>query len=999
MLKLNKRALLGGTAISASLLAIVAVGTVYSFQWESKINETLGVTNVSAVKPKDDTSDTAYFKSEFGDGSLSEKNQTLLLQASKKQCYNEVAEGATLMRNKNGALPLKSNERKITVFGNNATNFVYLPSGGGEANGVQANNMITFKTALDEAGFSVNPTLWSAYENSEVKRHYDGVDPASEDIGEVPLSFYTSEIKSSFASYNDAALIVITRESGEGADMWMNDHDNISKLALHANERAMVDMITSSGTFAKVIVVVNTTNQLELGWLDEYNIDACLWTGSVGQWGASAIPDLLTGVINPSGSLVDTWATNSLSAPSCVNSGTNTPQYSNLSAIAAQVGDPEESYAFMSTQVEGIYVGYRYYETRYEDTILNQGNATSAAGSLNKTWSYAQEMVYPFGHGLSYTSFSESLDKVSDNGDGSLTATVTVKNIGSIGGKKSVLLFAQTPYGDYEKANNVEKSAIQLVQFGKTGFLEPGASETLTLQIDKYLLASYDAKKAKTYILSSGDYYLALGGDVHQALNAILAAKGANGLIDEDGNAVTGDTALTYHWTEVFDATTYAKSKYTGQDITNAFSKCDLNSFFDQPAVTYLSRRDWGGSFPTKQTAVAATPEMIRLLKGDLYEKAADSPSLSSYEIGVNHDLPLISLKGLKYDDPAWQKYLAQYSVSELGAITAEASGTKPIAKYLVPHLRFIDGPMGLCGKLPFGNINCTTYAAMPILAASYNKALILRRGELMGEEGLFGGMHVVNGPGLNLHRTPFNGRSCIYYSEDANLTYLIAEVENQGMMEKGVTTAVKHFVLNDQEFHRQGLSQFFEEQGMREIAMRSFESSLNSTDNTFGSMMSFNRLGCVSDNNCSYAKDIARNEWGFHGFFQTDAAQHYSIYYVTELASGTDLFSTDSMAKGGKAVAAYINANNDGHLYALLKETIHHVHYAIVNGNGMNGISAKTTIVTSTPWWEITEYSVIAALAVFSAVGIGFLLLNEINLIRQKRKDEHIQIHEMEGK
>lgn len=185
----------------------------------------------------------------------------------------------------------------------------------------------------------------------------------------------------------------------------------------------------------------------------------------------------------------------------------------------------------------------------------------------------------------------------------------------------------------------------------------------------------------------------------------------------------------------------------------------------------------------------------------------------------------------------------------------------------------------------------------------------------------------------------------------------------------------------------------------MREIAMRSFESSLNSTDNTFGSMMSFNRLGCVSDNNCSYAKDIARNEWGFHGFFQTDAAQHYSIYYVTELASGTDLFSTDSMAKGGKAVAAYINANNDGHLYALLKETIHHVHYAIVNGNGMNGISAKTTIVTSTPWWEITEYSVIAALAVFSAVGIGFLLLNEINLIRQKRKDEHIQIHEMEGK
>ncbi len=991
-MKIKKNILLGTTAILGFLLTVVSVGTEYSLQWESKINETLGITNSNTV-PGEDEGDTNYFKSEFGDGTISEENQKLLLQASKEQCYNEVAQGATLIRNENKTLPLTAEERKITIFGNNATNFVYLPSGGGEANSVSESNMTTFKEAIDNAGFQVNPVLWDAYSNSGVKRAYSGVNPSEEEIGEVPLSFYTNEIKASFRDYSDAAIIVLSRESGEGADMWMNDKNGKSKLALDKNEKDMIDMVVSSGTFDKIIVIINTTNQLELDWLENEKIGACLWTGSVGQWGAEAIPDLLTGKINPSGSLVDTWAANSLSAPAVVNSGTNTPRYTNVEEIGKTVKDAENQYAYLNTQVEGIYVGYRYYETRYEDAILNKGNAKSVKGAIagSSEWNYAKEMCYPFGWGLSYTNFEQKIDSVTDDGEGKMNVKVTVKNVGEVAGMKSVSLYAQTPYGDYEKENGVEKSAIQLVQFAKTKELAPSESQQLELEVDKYLLASYDQNKAKTYIMSEGDYYFAIGQDVHDALNNILGVKNATGMVDAFGNSVAGKTDCVYHWQETFDDKTYATSKYTGNPITNAFEGCDLNEFYDQKVVTYLSRSDWDATYPTSQTTVAATEEMIRLLKGDLYTKASDSPSLSNYAIGVESNLPLISLKGVDYNDEMWDKYLSQYTIEELGAITAEASGTKPIKEYGVPHLRFIDGPMGLCGKLPFDGEKCTTFPSMPILAASYNKDLITRRGELMGEHGLFGKMHVVNGPGLNLHRTPFNGRSCIYFSEDANLTYLIAECENEGMRKKGVTTAVKHFVGNDQEFMRTGVSVFFEEQAMREIGMRAFESSLNATDNTLGSMMSFNRLGCISDNNSPYAKMITRKEWGFHGFFQTDAAQHYSSFFVTELVSGTDLFSTDTTGRGGTVISKYINEHDDGYLYECLKETVHHIHYAIVNGHGMNGISKNTKIVTSTPWWQVAEYSVIGVLSASVLAGAILLILEEIK--ESKKKTDKVTV------
>ena len=303
-------------------------------------------------------------------------------------------------------------------------------------------------------------------------------------------------------------------------------------------------MINDSGKFKKIIVLINSGNAMELGWLDEYHVDACLWIGQPGQRGFEGVANILTGLANPSGKLVDTYAENSLSAPSTVNGGYHNQQWTNLDQVFASTTEDEADVSFYSVQAEGIYLGYKYYETRYEDCILNQGNATDAAGaSYNGQWNYADEIVYPFGYGLSYTQFEQSLDSVSVDKE-NIKVTVTVKNTGNVSGKSVVQIYAQTPYGDYEKKNSVEKSSIQLLDFGKTDMLAPGESQTLTVDCDKYLLTSYDYTKEKGYILSEGDYYIAIGNDAHDALNNILAKKGESGLFDQDKKPVSGNCSL-----------------------------------------------------------------------------------------------------------------------------------------------------------------------------------------------------------------------------------------------------------------------------------------------------------------------------------------------------------------------------------------------------------------------------------------------------------------------
>lgn len=496
---------------------------------------------------------------------------------------------------------------------------------------------------MKDVGFSINDTLYDAYKNSSTSRvasnnltisggpNSTGDFNAAPVLGEEPKSFYTAQLQQSWENdYNDVAIVMLAREGGEDCEMMMEDPDGISALALHQDEKDMLAMIRDSGKFSKIVVLLNSAYPMELGWMDEYNVDACLWIGDPGQRGFEGVANLLTGKENPSGHLTDTYAANSLSSPAAYTQSQNVAEWSNVDEVlnSGIVTDSPLHVSYTATQAEGIYVGYKYYETRYEDSILNPASGASGTtgSSFGGGWNYAAEVTYPFGYGLSYTTFEQTLNSVSYDADQDMfTATVTVKNTGSVSGKSVVQLYVQTPYGDYEKQNAVEKSAVQVIGYGKTDELKPGQSEQVTVTMDRYMMASYDYTNAKGYILSAGDYYLALGDNAHDALNNILAAKGASGMVDQDGNTVEGNAAKTYRWNyDTLDTESYRYS-VTGEEVTNQFDDCNAN-YWQEGSVTYLTRQDWNGTFPTKAPAITCTEEMMQILQGELYTKPEDSP-------------------------------------------------------------------------------------------------------------------------------------------------------------------------------------------------------------------------------------------------------------------------------------------------------------------------------------------------------------------------------------
>ena len=475
------------------------------------------------------------------------------------------AEGAALLMNNNNALPLAA-DAKVSTFSSSSVNLVYGGTGSGN---IDASTADTLRTALEKVGVTVNPTLWDFYTvgaGKDYARSKSGtVAKSSEVTAEVPWDVYTDEVKDSVAQYGDAAIVTLSRVGGEGADL---SYGEVNYLALDENEKAMLQNVAEmkkNGTVKKTILLINSANALQVDFLknNEYDIDAALWIGDVGISGINAVAEILTGKVNPSGSLVDTYCYDNFSAPAMWNF---TPTTYEGYVEGGDVSAKAKSYMIYQ---EGIYVGYKYYETRYEDFVTGNGNAGDYA--------YGDIVAYPFGYGMSYTNFDISDMNVSYNAaDDTYTVTVKVTNTGDMAGKKTVQVYVQSPYTDYDKENGVEKSAVSLVGFGKTGMIEPGASETLSMTVNKRDIASYDTYGAGTYILDAGDYYFTAATDAHNAVNNILAAKGytvesTNGKMTADGNA-----DLTYTWTEdALDTTTYATSE-NGTAITNQLSSADL---------------------------------------------------------------------------------------------------------------------------------------------------------------------------------------------------------------------------------------------------------------------------------------------------------------------------------------------------------------------------------------------------------------------------------------
>lgn len=534
----------------------------------------------------------------------------------------------------------------------------------------------------------------------------------------------------------------------------------------------------------------------------------------------------------------------------------------------------------------------------------------------------------------------------------------------------------------------MEKSAVQVIGYGKTDELKPGQSEQVTVTMDRYMMASYDYTNAKGYILSAGDYYLALGDNAHDALNNILAAKGASGMVDQDGNTVEGNAAKTYHWSyDTLDTESYRYS-VTGEEVTNQFDDCDAN-YWQEGSVTYLTRQDWNGTFPTEAPAITCTEEMMQILQGELYTKPEDSLSVSDITQGQNNGLTFVSMKDVSFDDTeTWDKYLDQMTVEELASQISDMFGTPEVSSVAKPAFSEGDGTASVgANTFPeeYGDTrDVCLYPCSVVAACMWNSDRLTRRGELMAEEALYCKLPLFWAGGGNLHRTPFGGRNGEYFSEDAVLTNLYTTTELTAVQSRGVTPGIKHVAGNDQELHREGLAVFFNEQAFREQTLRAFEGAL-SNENTMALMQSFNRLGLVwASSSKALCTQVLRKEWGFNGQQETDgvAGGAYKSHFATSLSAGTTTYCIDPTGSAASAIVEEIRGNDDGNMLLNLRDAVKRYHYMLSHTNLINGLSMNATVESIMPWWQIALYAIDV---VFVLLMVGGLFM----MFRAKRRSE----------
>ena len=916
----------GLTVFTAILMVVCMIATFALGLFDNTISIYIGG-NFWTLENKDENA--KYFESDFAS-----KEEKLAYEDMLGELVE--AEGAVLLMNKNNALPLSKGD-KVSTFSNSSVNLVYGGTGSGSIDVATAANL---NKALTDSGFEVNQTLWDFYltgEGSEYNRTDSSLEEKSAaSTGEVPWDAYTDAVKDSVAQYGDVAIVTLARVGGEGADL---THRDLNYLELDENEKDLLKNLgtmKADGTIKKIVVLINSSNTLQVDFLqnEEYAIDACMWIGDVGEVGINAVADILAGDITPSGRLVDTYCNDNYSAPAMMNFGTT------VYGDAEKYNLDENSMYYIVYQ-EGIYVGYRYYETRYEDYVMGTGNAGNYA--------YYDDVAYPFGYGLSYTDFEYSNMSVNYNAStDKFEVTVTVTNTGNTySGKETVQIYSQSPYTEYDKANNVEKASVTLCGFGKTEILAPGQSETLTIEVEKRDLASYDAYGAKTYILDNGDYYLIAAKNAHDAVNNALAAKGytpetTNGRMDDAGNP-----ALAYKWTqETFDSTTYATSATTGYEITNQFDHADL-AIYDGFGIdfTYLSRSDWEGTYPTGIVQLTATDKVAEDLSYPLYDPA-DFEDVEMPTMGADNGLTLYDMMGLAYDDPKWDLLLDQVTFEEMEKQIGDGfHWTMPIKSIEAVGSRDENGPQGLTASLMKGQvIEAIGFTSEDVMAATFNREIMYNIGRCIGADCLDAGVAALYGTGNNIHRTPFSGRNFEYYSEDGYLSGEMCAQEAAGIEKYGVDVLMKHFALNDCEENRTGLGTWSNEQAIREIYLKAFQAPVEDVDAN-GVMTAFNRMGTVwAGGDYNLITNVLRNEWGCTGRIITDnCVPAFMTFADCVMAGGTYM---DAMLV--KTAGEY---KDDPVMVSMMREAVHTNLYSILNSNAMNGVGPDTTVKTNDPW------------------------------------------------
>lgn len=999
---MKKSRLFRGLASIFLALAIVcsvtlSVGTA----WAGKVDELLG-TAKSGIERSLDPEDYRY-KSDYA-------NASELISAEIAYGTRVGAEGSVALK---GQPAIEG--RNVTLFGMRSG--AKMQFGGTMGELIDASNVVTLADALTSEGFSVNPDMIQFYAEKEssyapikasggnVVSSYDG---QGSEIKEIPISEYDA---AKIGNYKDAAIIVFGRDAGEsccfypGLNGLLNPDEFTNSptgniLSLSNDERDLVNWVKEQG-FGKIIVMLNSGTAMEIDELKKDDtIDSILWIGIPGAYGTYGIAKLLNGSIMPSGHLPDTFAVNTALSPAAQNLGIYV--FANADAIETTKNNALRSSWYL-VELEGIYTGYKYYETRYYDTVANQGNASKAAAgqSVNgSTWNYDDEVSYSFGYGIEGSTFKEEITNTNIDWTGANESTVTVRvtNTGDVAAKHAVQLYVSAPYTQRDRENGIEKSAIQLVGYAKTGessertfvdvvLLQPGESEDITISFNAEDLYSYDRTYSHdgvtgAWALEAGDYWFATGNGAHDALNAAMQGMGLN--IASTGTAVKETVATDSY-----------RIESNGATIQNQLDIADLNTYGIE--VNYLTRNDWLNTFPKSVDSLTATDDMVFMLRNEIYSAEAEKASYSgpeSFTYGADATVKAANLIGLDYDDPLYEQVLNEMSLGDL--INQYIAYLEEIEEIAMPIESRADSPLGLIGYIgqrtkgtiyevaesdPAYKHMTDVYAAGPVLAATFSPLLQYENGRLVGNDSLWTGYHVWFGPGMNIHRTPYNGRNICYYSEDPVLTGKTGAYVHNALNKYGVVTNVKHFAFNDQETNRDGLAVFLNEQAARENELRGFEIGIRDGE-IKGLMSAFNRIGCIHVGaSKNLMNGILRGEWGWNGFMMTDSVKSASYFLPRECA----VAGNDQMLGGSNNGKVWnlseSEVSKDIVLQANIRESYHRKLYAHVNSNLMNGITAKTAATNAQPLW-------ITILQIFMGAGyVGFIAMIVLYVLAERKE------------
>ena len=1086
-MNIKTRLFRGLTLVFAFLLVISVTLSIIMEKYRTALDENTG--SVSQETVISDNAEDWTYSTQF----TSTKDA---VDSMREFAIREAAESLVLLKNTNNSLPLTQERPKVTLFGIRSYAPYYGSTTGGSIpdKGVIDHdaNKSTLETDFKEV-FDVNPAMIKAYEDycadltwgssgfgaqaPQYQGLYSTTDPTEPTLSE--LGVQSNDLQ--YDQYNDAAIVILGRVSGEGSSFYPGEEglgdgittDSGNILGISDEEWAIIEEAKKCSS--NVIVLINSTNQMDIeGLKQDPDIDSVMWIGNPGVYGFAAVAQALLGDVNPSGHLGDIYAVNSALAPAMMNYGLHNEYDRSGNLINTYPTGTDwtnaSNYSGMNVnsylvEAEGIYTGYRYYETRYADSLLANDarhavaakagtyvnydleNMTFMPATTDGSWNYSHEVSYPFGYGLSYTTFTQELTGVTVSDDHkTAVATVKVTNTGAVAGKSVVQLYAQVPY----TVGGVEKSAIQLVDYEKTDELAKGASETVTLNIDMTNLTSYNTEEGDgAYVLDAGTYYFAVGDSSHDALNSILAEQDVTGMVNTDGTAFTATSDKVVEWElGAKDADTFDTS-VTGYEIKNQLSEgdyaTDVNAWGDDitgfEEVTYLSRSNWNGTFPKTYSGfgIEAGSRLEEIMKNDFIDLKTDN-SQENIDTLINGDssvdLTLADMEGASYEDERWAELVSKIPLAEtinfmasafhnLEYIPSIGFGEYPESGAIadIGGYQADDGPGGSDSHnmseakkdgIAFEDADeyswvGTRIAPAPVnLAYTWNKELAYENGQLvLGESTLLYQLPIMIGPGMNIHRHAYNGRNVEYYSEDPILSGFTGSAVVQGAQSKGCLVNIKHVGFNTQEANRSGVCELVSEQAARELELRNLQQAFTAkgrssksdvegqtykfaADGALGVMTAYNRVGATASSaNEGVMVNILRGEWGFIGYSVTD----FTGVTMKAAPKESILFGTTAFCGMGSPSIDYWDAeilSDEPAMIEALKQDMHYALYALAQSYAMD-LNINTRTISLVTWWRAAYISLITVSAVIVTVSallyVGFSIRDT-----RKLKEKEVQ-------